>query len=129
MKKPVYKLVVGMSVYLLIFASNAIAMRDPMQSPVMAPIDVSNGAVVSTPAASPSTFILVRNGQAFFIDQGRHMAVGSKIKSGTIVRIEETGVWVKPAGARGELRKIPLYKKVERHWADLGLDKTNEPEH
>ncbi|MEO3693790.1 hypothetical protein [Roseateles paludis] len=86
--------------------------RDPTQWPAgmlpAAPASAASGADPEVPLARQ---VLIRDGRAYLVIQGRRYAVGEVIDGVRLHRIDETAIWWNEGG---QIRREPLYGGVEK---------------
>ncbi|MDC8784447.1 hypothetical protein PRZ01_04500 [Paucibacter sp. hw1] len=102
------------------------ALRDPSAWPaaVKTPANAAADGSVTDPALRLQQ-IVVKDGRAYVVANGRLWPVGAKLGDATIVRIEESAVWLKDSSGT---RRESLYPGIEkRAAADLSVPRTKPP--
>ncbi len=94
-------------------ATSALAIdRDPMQWPAgmlpASPASAASGAESDEPLARQ---ILIREGRAYLVIQGRRYRVGDVVDGARIQRIDDTAIWWNEGG---QVRREPLYGGGEK---------------
>lgn len=86
-------------------------LRDPMQAP--ASLRAAADGAASAPAADAQLpqQILIVDGRAYLVVQGRRLGVGERWGEARILAIDEQAVTLSEAGVK---RRLPLYQGVEK---------------
>lgn len=98
---------------LVLAAASARAIdRDPTQWPAgMLPPTAASAASGADPEAPQARQVLIRDGRAYLVIQGRRYAVGEMIDGVRLHRVDETAIWWNDGG---QIRREPLYGGVEK---------------
>lgn len=86
--------------------------RDPTQWPTgILPASPASAASGADPEAPLARQVLIRDGRAYLVIQGRRYAVGDMVDGLRIQRIDDTAIWWNEGG---QIRREPLYGGVEK---------------
>lgn len=97
---------------LLVLASAHAIDRDPTQWPTgILPASPASAASGADPEAPLARQVLIRDGRAYLVIQGRRYAVGDMVDGLRIQRIDDTAIWWNEGG---QIRREPLYGGVEK---------------